>query len=233
MSPRTGEHVNPFVAVEAWCAHIVDRTFALAFPMRLEPVQIARKLVSVFESTALPPGEAIASIVVRTSSHDAENLAAERELLEQQWAEMLARIAVRAARIDRPRVTLEAGVGIPRGASLVAVAGVITAAKTPAAAPSFALHIRKGVPLDARFALDRSLVVGRDLACDVVLVDPRVSRRHLHITVDGGSGLRFVDLDSANGVFLNGVRQHSGELQSGDVLRLGDSELAVLPARSA
>ena len=49
-------------------------------------------------------------------------------------------------------------------------------------------------------------VVGRDGAdCEVVVAGATVSRRHLRIAVEG-QGFRVDDLDSTNGVFINGRR---------------------------
>ena len=66
------------------------------------------------------------------------------------------------------------------------------------------------------------------LVADIVyvLVDPRVSRRHLEIVPENGI-VRFRDAGSSNGTRLNGVRVERGELALGDVLAIGDSELCV------
>src|SRR6185436_5834154 len=51
---------------------------------------------------------------------------------------------------------------------------------------------------------DAKTVIGRDLDCDIVLDDDRVSRRHAHlIFVDGAWWL--ADLDSKNGTTLQGL----------------------------
>jgi pSer/pThr/pTyr-binding forkhead associated (FHA) protein len=68
--------------------------------------------------------------------------------------------------------------------------------------------------------------VGRDAACDFVLLDARVSRRHLEIEPEGAV-LHFRDLDSSNGTSLNGKTVRGGELGLGDVVGIGDSELVV------
>jgi hypothetical protein len=213
--------MNVFATVEAWCSDAVERTFALAFPLSLEPVEVARKLVAAFESTAVPAGSTIARILVQTSRRDAVQLQPDRAVLETQWAQMLARLAVRAGRTDRPAVSLTTGSDVPRGA-----VNLVVELEEAHAAPVSALRlrVRKGVPLDARFPLNRALLIGRDLACDVVLIDPRVSRRHAAIAV-AGETVRFTDLDSANGVLRNGRPQAAGDLHAGDVLKLGDSEL--------
>jgi len=126
---------------------------------------------------------------------------------------------------------MEAASAQPRG-TVVATAQWVSSGRPSDTGASCALRVRKGVPQDACFPLSRSLVIGRDAACDIVLVDPRISRRHARIS-PVGEGISFADLDSSNGLFLNGVQQASGSLHVGDVLRLGDTELLVVSYRSA
>ena len=89
-----------------------------------------------------------------------------------------------------------------------------------------ALRVRKGVPPGTTVALRGTLVVGREAGADLVLADPRVSRRHLEIST-APDAVRFRDLGSSNGTRLNGEPKSEGELRCGDVLGVGDSELAV------
>jgi transcriptional regulator with AAA-type ATPase domain len=64
------------------------------------------------------------------------------------------------------------------------------------------------------------LLVGRDSQCDVELPSTRISRRHARLRRTGSSW--FVqDLDSRNGVSLNGEPVQQAALSEGDVLRLG------------
>ena len=67
--------------------------------------------------------------------------------------------------------------------------------------------------------------VGRD--CDgVVIADTTASRRHLQIVV--GDDVRVVDVGSTNGTFVNEQRiDRDVVLRSGDVVRLGSTELLV------
>jgi hypothetical protein len=113
--------VRNLARLEAWCANAVESTFAIAFPTSLEPVRIARKIVSAFESAVLPPGAMVTQVLVRISPHDMLRLDAERTALEGQWVTMLARIAARAGRSDRPAVRLEAVLGQPRGTVFASV----------------------------------------------------------------------------------------------------------------
>jgi len=76
------------------------------------------------------------------------------------------------------------------------------------------------------------VVVGRDPPCDVVLLDPAVSRRHLQIT-SRASALEVVDLSSRNGTFVDGRRISSARVSAGSVIRVGSSFLVVTRTEEA
>lgn len=72
--------------------------------------------------------------------------------------------------------------------------------------------------------------IGRDASCGITLPDDSVSRVHAQITRQP-KGYFVVDLDSSNGVFLNGDLVTSpAQIIAGDVLRLGDAILTVQDA---
>ena len=74
------------------------------------------------------------------------------------------------------------------------------------------------------------VVIGRSSAADIQLDCPDLSRLHLRLRSRAGAH-RVVDLDSKNGVFLNGVRVHSATLIDGDSLQLGDVLLVFRAGR--
>lgn len=64
-------------------------------------------------------------------------------------------------------------------------------------------------------------VVGRSTTCDIVIVEPEVSREHFRITLTPG-GYLVDDMGSTNGTYVNGRRlQDTYQLQYGDVLQIG------------
>ncbi len=71
-------------------------------------------------------------------------------------------------------------------------------------------------------------VLGRDPSCDLVLNDVKCSRRHAVIEA-GPDGLAIRDTDSANGIFVNGQKVERAKLSEGDLVRLGEIVLRVLP----
>jgi hypothetical protein len=70
------------------------------------------------------------------------------------------------------------------------------------------------------------LLVGRHVACDVVVGHSSVSRKHARLSFrDGHWVLR--DLDSTNGTRVNGKRVVRCRLEPGDRLSLGSADLLV------
>jgi hypothetical protein len=72
-----------------------------------------------------------------------------------------------------------------------------------------------------------SWVVGRSSGCEVVLRDPAVSRRHLLVASRGGR-CSVRDLESTNGLEVNGRPTRTAVLAPGDVLTLGRAVTAVV-----
>jgi hypothetical protein len=70
----------------------------------------------------------------------------------------------------------------------------------------------------------RRTVIGRSKECDFQVVDPNVSRRHAELRQEG-TAYWIVDLDSTNGVVVNGRRLKRAKLESGDKITLGSTEL--------
>ena len=70
------------------------------------------------------------------------------------------------------------------------------------------------------------LSVGRSARCDVILLDPAVSRRHAQLRHRDGRWI-LQDLESKNGSFVNGVRVGRTELRPGDVVLIGNKRLLV------
>lgn len=77
------------------------------------------------------------------------------------------------------------------------------------------------VPLKATF------YIGRSPDNSLVLPGKQVSRKHAMIHLQRGGQYWIVDLGSANGVYLNGVRvRHPAPLRGGDQVKLGGHEFA-------
>jgi transcriptional regulator with GAF, ATPase, and Fis domain len=117
------------------------------------------------------------------------------------------------------------------------VATVLDARATATVARrSFALTIVEGPDVGAAIALGAAspgrTFVGTSPACVLRLTDPKVSRRHLAIDVDG-SLLRLLDLGSTNGTRVGGLAVRDVSLGGGEVITLGDTAIRVVVAGSA
>jgi transcriptional regulator with GAF, ATPase, and Fis domain len=94
----------------------------------------------------------------------------------------------------------------------------------PAASTQWTLDVIQGPDRGKRFEIEdvakRRVRIGQGLACDIVLADRSISRRHAVIET-GVHGPRIVDVGSRNGTWIGGVRIRESYLRSGEILRLG------------
>src|SRR5262249_974728 len=70
--------------------------------------------------------------------------------------------------------------------------------------------------------------VGRDPSSDLVLNDPKCSRRHAVIEA-GAEGVIIRDSGSANGIYVNGNKTERSRIRDGDQVKLGDVVVTLLP----
>jgi Protein of unknown function (DUF3662)/FHA domain len=66
--------------------------------------------------------------------------------------------------------------------------------------------------------------IGRSRDCDVQLNDPNVSRRHAELRREGAT-FWIVDLDSTNGIEVNGRRVKRAKLEQGDTFTVGSTDV--------
>lgn len=78
--------------------------------------------------------------------------------------------------------------------------------------------------------MGRPLTVGRDLACDVPILDSGVSRRHAELTV-GGRGVTVADQGSRNGTWINGHRVDKAVAQLNDTVSFGSVRFLLVLER--
>lgn len=64
-------------------------------------------------------------------------------------------------------------------------------------------------------------IMGRSQDATVRFYSTRVSRKHVKLT-HSGPDLICTDLDSHNGLFLNGIKVYSCALRDGDTVQIGD-----------
>jgi pSer/pThr/pTyr-binding forkhead associated (FHA) protein len=71
---------------------------------------------------------------------------------------------------------------------------------------------------------DEPAVIGRMPDCAIALSDPQVSRHHAEIRRDE-RGYRIVDLNSTNGIQVNGTQTRDHVLSDGDVILVGATSI--------
>ena len=102
-----------------------------------------------------------------------------------------------------------------------------TSATEPAA---FRVTVLQGADGGASVQIDAStptsVLIGSSAACQLVLHDPKVSRRHASLDV-AESGLRVADLGSTNGTTVNGILVTECFLKGGEVIGVGGTTLHV------
>jgi DNA-binding NtrC family response regulator len=98
------------------------------------------------------------------------------------------------------------------------------------ALPSFRLVVVDGPDAAKEVALGPntppSVLVGTGPACDLVLADRMVSRRHLSLEA-AADHLRLVDLGSTNGTTINGIGVVDARLRGGEHVRVGQTTMRV------
>lgn len=98
--------------------------------------------------------------------------------------------------------------------------------------PRAKLSVVKGPDKGTEVALEgQTVVVGSDESCQLRLMDPSVSRRHMELS-GGPGGYRLRDLRSTNGVFIEGVQVLDARLTDKTRFTVGRNELRFEPERS-
>ena len=131
--------------------------------------------------------------------------------------------------VDPQRAEEHAASGAPAGPPVAAPATPVMPAglgqtvlyeRPPVAAATALLRGEAGT-----FELARDVtVLGRSRRCDIVLTDANVSRQHAEVRRDAGEFV-ICDLDSTNGLTVNGRVAKRVALHSGDRIGLGATEL--------
>ena len=71
----------------------------------------------------------------------------------------------------------------------------------------------------------RRTLIGRSKECDIQIEDASASRKHAEIRQEG-TAYWIIDLDSTNGLEVNGLRTQRAKLDHGDKITIGATEIA-------
>jgi len=88
------------------------------------------------------------------------------------------------------------------------------------------LIIKSGRKSGTTFPLRKKVInMGRDSSNEIVIDDPKSSRQHAKIKLEGDNFVIY-DLASSNGTFVNGEKITSVKLNDGDEIKIGDTVFA-------
>ncbi len=238
--------------LEAKIEGLVEGAFSRAFRSRVQPVEIARKLAkemsdnqTVSISRTYVPNE----YAVFLSPGDREQFEGYEEGLKKELSDYLLEHARNEglALTTRPSIEFKTDERLSLGefgiqAQLVKPAEDAEQGVEPAdfghtmvyspdrEARKLVAPSRAGraflVGEGKRLVLSGNRVlVGRSRDCDLMLDDPNVSRHHAELRREGDAWV-VVDLDSTNGVKVNGSRVREAVLSPGDEITLGLARLS-------
>lgn len=199
---------------------LVDGASASVFRGHMHPVDIATRLVRQLEYLAqdTPAGPEVPNAIMVSMNAADLDPHLDRHKLEEE----LANVATQTARdrgwrmVGAVTITLGTDTSTPRGII------ECTGSTQRSLLEPWAQLIAVDGSAVLEVAVNRALI-GRDLDCDIRVVNKEVSRHHAVIyTEDGKTFVK--DLSSSNGTFVNGVRisAESSPLVAGDAVVLGE-----------
>ena len=239
--------------IESKLESLFEGLFGRAFRTNVQPVELARKLVkemddhrSVSVSRVYVPNE----YTIYLSPSDLEQFSSFEDSLREELQDYLAEHARRErfVLLTPPQVKLESDADLDIGVfgiatRLVRGPGSPAAEDAPAEqpAPGATMVYKAVVPPQVgaeeprhgavltiagqRHELDGDrTVLGRSKDCAIQVSDPNVSRRHAEVRREGNS-YTLVDLDSTNGVEVDGKRVKRLELHDGSRFTIGSTEI--------
>jgi Protein of unknown function (DUF3662)/FHA domain len=233
---------------------LFEGIFGRAFRTHVQPVELARKLAkemdegkSVSVSRIYAPNE----YSVFLAPDDRGQFSSYEDSLVDELEQYLSEHARREeyALLSPPRVIFNTDVDLAVGEFGIATRMVQPrgAPTLPETAPSATMVYRPSQPpteaaSPAELGLGRELVslnvngrqheitkqrtvIGRSRDCDVQIEDPSASRRHAEVLQEG-TAYWIVDLDSTNGLEVNGLRTQRAKLDHGDKITIGSTEIS-------
>jgi hypothetical protein len=241
--------------LEAKLGGIVEGAFGRAFRTSVQPVELAHKLAKEMEENQMVSVSRVYvpnHYRVFLSPGDREQFASYEPALRKELSDYLLEHArqERFALTSRPQIEFdtddrldigEFGIQAQLLGELASEPGLPEAAPsagdfghTMVYSPDRAARPLEPIP-DRRQALlvsegrrnvlsGERVLIGRSRECDIVVSDPNVSRRHIELR-RGERGWAAVDLGSTNGMKINGRRLSHAELEPGDRITIGISDL--------
>ncbi|HLK45986.1 MAG TPA: DUF3662 and FHA domain-containing protein, partial [Acidimicrobiales bacterium] len=225
--------------LETKIADLVEGAFGRAFRSEITPVELARRLVREMDrhrqsssATTVVPNE----FVIWLSPEDRRHFSSiEASLIDELAAHLLEHArAEKLALPSRPHIELHTDSRLELGEC------GIEARMANAPPPTVVRRVGVPEPPVAGELIERAwlevdgqrvpvgaagVVIGRSSDSDIVVASQEVSRRHAQVRPEA-SGWVVVDLDSTNGVRVNGYPvSGAARLAGGDVIGIGSVDL--------
>jgi hypothetical protein len=244
--------------IEGKIEALFEGVFGRAFRTHVQPVELARKLAKEMDehrlvsvSRVYVPNE----YSVYLAPSDREQFSSYEDSLRSELQEYLAEHARREdyALTTRPRVRFETDADLDVGVFGIATRMIQPSdegAPEPIAEPGATMIYRpepepapEPPPAEPEtppvlsvngtsHELGRErMIIGRSKDSDIRLEDPNASRRHAEVRREG-AGYWIIDLDSTNGVAVNGRRIKRSRLAEGDRITIGSTDLVFGPQPS-
>lgn len=200
----------------------IEKPFGRLFPQKLQPAEVKARLRQAMENVtadAVAGRCAANSYLVRLSPEDYREIEAVGAELEVELTRYLHEAAGDSGLLIGPYATVCVTVAedVP--------AGEVTVQAQFGERPPAYLQAGTGLPEPGRrVALKERSVIGRSNDCDIVIGEQAISRQHCEIIWDRVQYL-VRDLESANGIFVNGEQVAAAALRDGDLLEVGFVQL--------
>ena len=241
--------------IEGKIEALFEGVFGRAFRTHVQPVELARKLAKEMDdhrlvsvSRVYVPNE----YTIYLSPGDRAQFSSYEDALRSELQEYIAEHARHEdyALTTRPRVRFETDDDLTDGVFGIATQMIepgADGAPEPMVEPGATMIYRPETPPPApepepvpepepeppatlsfngsAHSLEKErVVIGRSKDCDIRLEDPNVSRHHAEVRREGAA-YWLVDLDSTNGVAVNGSRIRRSRLNEGDRITIGSTDL--------
>lgn len=230
--------------LEARLEKITEGFFAHLFGQRIHAHDIALQLVRALESHLEPASNgdlrpvAPDHYVIRTHPdvlrQISERYPALSQILSDQIVELASNSGYRLANV--PKVEFAPAAELSTHRIMVSADHLARQQSTTAAMQPVRSPVTHTAPKNAQIVisgqmsitLDTAIItIGRSRQNDIVLSDSYVSRAHAQIRLRFGHYTIF-DTSSQSGTFVNDVRIQEHRLQTGDIIRIGNSSLVYL-----
>lgn len=226
--------------VERGLENAVNNVFARAFHGAVEPIEIANRVIKEIDAGAkllnrdkrLVPN----NFIVHLSAHDYDELAPMARAINDDIVPELRRHASERHYVfNGPiRIDYERDDSLSVGRFTVSAESVATVAET-GGSPSPTAVRRAPLVLEVNGVrhplLSRGFTIGRGSEADLRINDPGISRLHARVNVqpteDGDVLVSIEDLNSTNGVIVDGQRITNAPLTDGSRIEIGSTRMLV------